>query len=59
MDTLTAAERSARMSLVRGKDTGPELAVRSLVHQMGYRYRKHRRDLPGQPDMVFASRRKV
>ena len=58
MDTLTPAERSVRMSLVRNKDTKPELAARRLVYAMGYRYRLHGR-LPGRPDMVFASRRRV
>lgn len=47
------------MSLIRSKDTGPEMAVRRVVHGMGYRYRLHRRDLPGHPDLVFPSRRKV
>jgi DNA mismatch endonuclease (patch repair protein) len=59
MDTLTPAERSAIMARVRGKNTRPELAVRRLAHGMGYRYRLHRRDLPGAPDLVFRSRRKV
>jgi DNA mismatch endonuclease (patch repair protein) len=59
MDTLTSKERSAVMARVRGKDTRPELAVRRLVHAMGYRYRLHRRDLPGAPDLVFPARRKV
>jgi DNA mismatch endonuclease (patch repair protein) len=59
MDTLTPVERSRRMSLVRGKDTKPELLVRRLVHGMGYRYRLHVRDLPGNPDIVFPSRGKV
>ena len=58
-DTLTPKERSERMSLVRGADTKPEMLVRRLVHGMGYRYRLHRRNLPGKPDLVFASRRKV
>lgn len=58
MDSLTPAQRSERMSRVRSKDTKPELAVRRLVHAMGYRYRLHGQ-LPGRPDMVFASRRKV
>lgn len=53
MDTLTPAERSARMARVRGKDTRPELLVRRLAHRLGYRFRKHRTDLPGQPDMAF------
>lgn len=59
MDTLGPAQRSMRMSLVRGKNTKPELAVRRLVHGLGYRYRLHRRDLPGTPDLVFSKRRKV
>lgn len=59
MDILTPKERSERMSRVRGKNTKPELAVRRLVHRMGYRYRLHRRDLPGQPDLVFGSRHKI
>ena len=50
---------SAHMRRIRKKDTGPELAVRRLVHGMGYRYRLHRRDLPGTPDLVFPSRPKV
>lgn len=59
MDTLTPEQRSKRMSRVRGRDTKPELLVRRLVHGMGYRYRLHRRDLPGSPDLVFPSRTKV
>jgi DNA mismatch endonuclease (patch repair protein) len=52
-------DRSENMRRIRSKGMRPELAVRSLVHRMGYRYRLHRKDLPGKPDMVFASRRKV
>ncbi|MEQ3750337.1 MAG: DNA mismatch endonuclease Vsr [Celeribacter sp.] len=58
-DTLTIAERSERMSRVRAKDTKPEMIVRRMVHGMGYRYRLHDRRLPGSPDLVFRSRRKV
>lgn len=58
-DTLTPTARSERMSRVRGKDTGAELTVRRLVHGLGYRFRLHRRDLPGTPDLVFPGRRKV
>ena len=47
------------MKRVRGKDTRPELAVRSLVHGMGFRYALHRRDLPGNPDLVFPARNRV
>ncbi|WP_170505736.1 very short patch repair endonuclease [Ruegeria arenilitoris] len=59
MDTLTRQERSKRMSLVRGRDTKPEMRVRRLIHSLGYRYRLHRRDLPGKPDLVFGPRRKA
>ncbi len=58
-DTLTPAERSKRMSLVRSKDTKPELTVRSLIHRLGFRYRLHCKGLPGKPDLVFTARRKV
>lgn len=47
------------MRRVRGADTSTELAVRRLIFSMGYRYRLHRRDLPGAPDLVFAGTRKV
>lgn len=59
MDKLTPDERSERMGRIRAKDTKPELAVRKLVHAMGFRYRLHRRDLPGRPDLAFPGRRKV
>ena len=51
--------RSRTMRAVRGRDTGPEMVVRRLVHGMGYRYRLHGRDLPGKPDLVFRPRRKA
>jgi DNA mismatch endonuclease (patch repair protein) len=47
------------MRRVRGKGTKPELTVRRLVHHLGYRYRLHDKRLPGKPDLVFPSRRKV
>lgn len=47
------------MRAIRSKDTKPELTVRRLVHSHGYRYRLHRAGLPGKPDLVFVSRRKV
>jgi DNA mismatch endonuclease (patch repair protein) len=47
------------MSLVRSRDTKPEILIRRVVHGMGYRYRLHRRDLPGTPDLVFPSFKKV
>jgi DNA mismatch endonuclease (patch repair protein) len=52
-DPLSPAQRSALMARIRGKDTGPERMVRSLVHGLGYRFRLHRRDLPGTPDLVL------
>ncbi|WP_076913170.1 very short patch repair endonuclease [Burkholderia pseudomallei] len=51
--------RSENMRRIRSKDTAPEMAVRRLVHAMGYRYRLHREDIPGKPDLVFLGRRKV
>jgi len=59
LDTLTARQRSERMSRIRSTDTKPELRVRRLVHGLGYRYRLHAKDLPGRPDLVFRARRKV
>lgn len=47
------------MRAIRGKDMLPELKVRSLVHKLGYRFRLHRNDLPGKPDLVFGPRRKA
>lgn len=59
MDNLSPGERSAIMARVRSRNTKPELAVRRLVHGMGYRYRLHGKDLPGRPDLVFRRARKV
>src|SRR6185295_8830763 len=47
------------MSKIRGKNTSPELAVRSLVHRLGFRFRLHRKDLPGTPDIVLPRHRTV
>ena len=47
------------MAAIRQTDTKPEKLVRSLAHRLGYRFRLHRKDLPGTPDLVFVSRRKV
>lgn len=58
-DTLTPAQRSERMSRVRGKNTAPEMKLRRLIHGIGYRYRLHVGDLPGKPDLVFPSRHAV
>ncbi|MGQ0589831.1 MAG: very short patch repair endonuclease [Sphingosinicella sp.] len=57
MDTRSREQRSRIMASVGTKDTGPELAVRKLLHRLGYRYRLHRKDLPGRPDIVFPGRR--
>lgn len=52
-------DRSENMRAIRSKGMRPELAVRSLVHRLGFRFRLHRKDLPGKPDLVFVARRKV
>lgn len=59
MDTLTPKDRGERMGRIRPKDTTPEVAVRTFVHTLGFRYRLHDRSLPGCPDLVFTARRKV
>lgn len=59
MDTLTKQKRSWNMSRIRGRDTAPERAVRSLLHRMGYRFRLDRTDLPGRPDIVLPKYRTV
>lgn len=53
MDRLSKERRSWNMSRIRGKDTTPEILVRSRLHRLGYRFRLHRRDLPGNPDIVM------
>jgi DNA mismatch endonuclease (patch repair protein) len=58
-DKISAERRSANMRRIRSKDTSPEIALRSLIHRLGYRFRLHHKDLPGKPDLVFPSRRKV
>lgn len=55
----TDPARSAQMRLIRSKDTKPELAVRRALFARGYRYRLHSAKLPGRPDLIFPSRRKV
>ena len=59
VDQISPERRSWNMSRIRPYDTRPELVVRRMLHRMGYRYRLHRRDLPGKPDLVFPSRGKV
>lgn len=51
--------RSRTMRAVRSKNTKPELVVRRLAHSLGFRFRLHRKDLPGSPDLVFPGRRRV
>jgi DNA mismatch endonuclease (patch repair protein) len=59
MDVLTKKQRSYCMSRIRKTDTTPELAVRRIVHGLGYRFRLYRRDLPGCPDIVLPRHKKV
>jgi DNA mismatch endonuclease, patch repair protein len=58
-DVLTPEQRRFNMSRIRNRNTKPEMIVRSMVHKMGFRYRLHRKDLAGKPDLVFPSRRKI
>src|SRR5262249_52465589 len=58
-DMFTKAKRSAIMSRISGKDTAPELRVRRLLHALGFRFRLHRDDLPGKPDIVLPRHRKI
>jgi DNA mismatch endonuclease, patch repair protein len=59
MDKLTPERRSENMRRIKSKDMKPELLIRKLAHGLGYRFRLHRRDLPGKPDLVFPGRKKV
>lgn len=59
MDTIDQARRSELMSRIRSKDTKPELTVRQILHRLGYRFRLHRKDLPGRPDIVLPRHRKI
>jgi len=59
MDIISEERRSWNMSRIRGKDTKPEIIVRSMLHRMGYRFRLHRKDLPGKPDIVLPKYNKV
>ena len=58
-DIVDARKRSQMMANVRGHNTAPELAVRRIAHKMGLRFRLHRKDLPGRPDLVFPKHRLV
>ena len=59
MDRLSRSHRSWNMSRIKSRDTSTELTVRSVVHDMGYRFRLHRKDLPGKPDIVLPKYRTV
>ena len=58
-DVFSKEKRSWIMSRVKGHDTKPEIMVRSVIHRMGFRFRIHRRDLPGNPDIVLPRHGKV
>lgn len=58
-DVFTPEERSRVMGCVKGRDTSPEIIVRSLLHRLGYRFRLHRKELPGKPDVVLPRYRTV
>src|SRR5712671_1881981 len=58
-DVLTPKQRSRNMAAIRGKNTKPEMFVRSMTHRMGFRYVLHHRSLPGKPDLVFPARKKI
>jgi len=59
VDTLSKEQRSKQMSLVRSKNTEPEMIVRRLVFSLGYRYRLHAAKLLGRPDLVFPSKKQL
>src|SRR5690606_16975078 len=58
-DIVSPKTRSRMMSGIRGKNTRPELILRSALHRKGFRFRLHRKDLPGRPDMIFPQYRAV
>lgn len=58
-DVLTKEQRQKCMSRIRGRDTIPERKVRSIIHNLGYRYRLNVKTLPGKPDIVLACHRKI
>ena len=58
-DVHTPEQRSRNMAAIRGGDTKPEMRVRALLHALGYRFRLHRKDLPGKPDIVLPKYRTV
>lgn len=58
-DVHNPQQRSFNMSRIRSRDTRPEKIVRSIVHRLGYRYRLHKKDLPGKPDIVLVRHHKI
>lgn len=59
MDKISPARRSNNMRHIRSSNTKPEITVRKILYSLGYRYRLHKKDLPGKPDLVFAKRKKI
>ena len=59
IDIVSPEKRSAMMSGIRGKNTKPEIIIRCMLHRIGYRFRLHRKDLPGRPDIVLSKWRTV
>lgn len=59
MDTVSPEKRSRMMANIKSRNTKPEIVVRKIVHAMGFRFRLHRKDLPGSPDLVFPRLRRV
>lgn len=59
MDRVSKKNRSTMMAAVRSKNTRPEMIVRSILHRLGYRYRLHRENLPGSPDIVLSKYKKI
>ncbi|MGA3262412.1 MAG: DNA mismatch endonuclease Vsr [Terracidiphilus sp.] len=59
VDVHTPEQRSRNMAAIRGKDTKPEIFVRTLLHSLGYRFRLHRKNLPGKPDIVLPKHKAV
>jgi DNA mismatch endonuclease, patch repair protein len=59
MDIYAKQKRSQIMSHISGKNTKPEIAIRKIAHSLGYRFRLHKKELPGKPDIVFPKYKKV
>jgi len=59
LDVHSPQQRSFNMSRIQGKDTKPEMLLRKWLWSRGYRYRLHRKDIPGKPDIIFPGRKKV